>query len=94
MFISKVGFVGIFHAADIHRMFAARVKGTALRDVNQARGCTWNRIESLLGGLIEPGNGANQTTRVRVLGIPKHVIGRSPLHNPAGIHDADLVAHP
>ena len=94
MFTSKVGFAGISHAADIHRMLTAGVEGTALRDINQTRWRSWNRIESLPGGLVEPGNGANETTRVRVLGIPKHVIGRSPLHNPAGIHDADLVAHP
>jgi len=77
--------------ASLYGKPTALPEGAPCRQVQQVRRLSLDRVEFLVPGQVEPGDGVQQPQGVGVAGVPIDVPGRPPLDDLAGIHDVDPV---
>src|SRR5579859_1015742 len=81
----------VFGQAALDRIRAAGLEWAAGRRVDQIRRQAFDRDELFLARLIQPGDGLQQTQRVRVARVVEDLVGGAGFDDVAGIHDVDAI---
>src|SRR5438034_747206 len=79
--------------AALDRERAAGLKLTSARKLSHVRGRAYDRLERLVLGRVEAGDGAQERPGVWVLRMDEHILRRALFDYAAGVHDDHSIAH-
>src|SRR5690606_29081606 len=83
----------ILALADIHGPLAAREEGAAVRQVDDVRRLAGYGVQPLLVLAVQAGDALDEALGIGMLGVGEDLVGVALLHDAAGVHHADVVAH-
>ena len=93
MGIAELGARGHLAQTDLHAVLAAGRKGATGRRIQQIHRGTLDGHKALVLCGVQLGDGVDQTLGVLVTRLVEDLVGGALLHNVAGVHDGDLLAH-
>ena len=93
MGIAELGARGHLAQTNLHAVLAAGRKGAAGRRIQQIHRGTLDGHKALVLCSVQLGDGVDQTLGVLVTRLVEDLVGSAVLHNVAGVHDGDLLAH-